>query len=274
MDAVKPIRSFKADFLNVRVYGSSVALGRAASDIVSAELASAIRENGSANLVLATGASQFAFLDALKADRSVVWPRITVFHLDEYLGMSDQHPASFRKYLRERILDEVHPAAVHFLKGDAADAEAETARYEAILKSHPIHVACIGIGENGHIAFNDPAMADFNDPRLVKIVELDDACRRQQLGEGWFNTLDEVPVQALSWTIPAIMNCRVISCAVPERRKANAVLNTLHGPIQTACPASILRRHPNAHLFLDSESAGLLPKTDLNRFTRTMENRP
>jgi glucosamine-6-phosphate deaminase len=258
MDAVKPDLSFKTDSLNVHVHESGAALGRAASDFTAVELNTAVRKHGSANLILATGASQFAFLDAFKKDRSVDWPRITVFHLDEYRGMSDRHPASFRKYLRERILDEVRPEAVHFLQGDAPDAEAETARYEALLKGHPVHVACIGIGENGHIAFNDPAVADFDDPRLVKVVDLDEACRRQQLGEGWFRTFDDVPAQALSLTIPAIMNCNVISCAVPDRRKAEAVRNALRGPIHTACPASILRRHPNAHLFLDRESAGLL----------------
>jgi glucosamine-6-phosphate deaminase len=258
MNPVKPARSFKADSLNVHVHESGAALGRAASDFAAAELDFVIRKHGSANLILATGASQFAFLDAFKKDRSVDWPKITVFHLDEYRGMSERHPASFRKYLRERILDGVRPAAVHFLEGDAGDAEAETVRYEALLKGHPVHVACIGIGENGHIAFNDPAVADFQDPRLVKVVDLDAACRRQQLGEGWFRTFDEVPAQALSLTIPAIMNSRAIGCAVPDRRKAEAVRNALVGPIHTACPASILRRHPNAHLFLDLESASLI----------------
>jgi glucosamine-6-phosphate deaminase len=256
---VKPVIAFSADSLKVGVYESGAALGRAASDFTASELDSAVRKFGSANLILATGASQFAFLEALKKDRSVDWPRITVFHLDEYRGMSDRHPASFRKYLRERILDEVRPSAVHFLSGDAPDAEAETARYEALLKGHPVHVACIGIGENGHIAFNDPAVADFQDPRLVKIVGLDEACRRQQLGEGWFRTLDDVPAQALSLTIPAIMRSRVISCAVPDLRKAAAVRDALLGPIHPACPASILRRHPNARLFLDLQSASLLP---------------
>jgi glucosamine-6-phosphate deaminase len=258
MDSVKPVRSFKADSLNVHVHESAAALGRAASDFAAGELNFAIRKHGSANLILATGASQFNFLDAFKKDGSVDWPKVTVFHLDEYMGMSESHPASFRKYLRERILDEVRPAEVHFLKGDAADAEAEAVRYEALLNGRPVHVACIGIGENGHIAFNDPAAADFNDPRLVKVVDLDEACRRQQLGEGWFQTLEEVPARALSLTIPAVMNCRAISCAVPDRRKAQAVRSALLGPIVTACPAGILRRHPNARLFLDGESASLL----------------
>jgi glucosamine-6-phosphate deaminase len=259
LNLIHPVRSFKAESLDVSVYNDDVSLGRAAADYASNELAAAVRENGSVNLILATGASQFEFLEAFKNDRSVDWSKITVFHLDEYKGMSSQHPASFRKYLRERILDEVRPAQVHFLEGDAADAEAEAARYEALLKNRLIHLACIGIGENGHIAFNDPAVADFNDARLVKVVQLDDACRRQQLGEGWFKTFDEVPTHALSLTIPAIMSCRIISCVVPHQRKAQAVRNALLGPIHTGCPASILRKHPRTHLFLDRESAGLLP---------------
>lgn len=174
--------------------------------------------------------------------------------------MSDQHPASFRKYLRERILDEVKPAEVNYLAGDAQDIEAVTMRYENLLKTHPIDLACIGIGENGHIAFNDPAVADFNDPRLVKVVELDDACRRQQLGEGWFPTLEDVPREALSLTIPAIMSSKVISCVVPDKRKAAAVYNALYGPVSIACPASILRKHSAVTLFLDLLSAAELDK--------------
>ncbi|MGA2177458.1 MAG: glucosamine-6-phosphate deaminase [Verrucomicrobiota bacterium] len=249
---------FKSDSLFVEVYHTDRLLGCAASDFVAAELASAVQKNGAASLILATGASQFTFLDAFKKDRSVDWGKITVFHLDEYRGMSERHPASFRRYLRERVLDEVRPAKIHFLAGDAKDIGKETLRYENLLKSAHIDVACIGIGENGHIAFNDPAVADFDDRRLVKVVELDEACRRQQLGEGWFRSLDEVPIHALSLTIPAIMNSKVLSCVVPDRRKAKAVLNTLCDPISTACPATILRKHPRAHLFLDRNSASLL----------------
>ena len=241
--------------LTVRIFDTSQEAGQSAAEFVAERLRAAISRNSKANLILATGASQFDFLASFKGDKSVEWSKITVFHLDEYKGMSDQHPASFRKYLRERILDEVKPATVHLLEGDARDIEAETRRYEDLLRSHPVDVACIGIGENGHIAFNDPAVADFDDPRLVKVVELDEACRRQQLGEGWFKILNDVPAQALSLTIPAIMNCRTISCVVPDARKARAVNATINGPINTACPASILRRHKDAVLFLDSHSA-------------------
>ena len=257
MSPTDPIKTFKKDNLNVAVYDTDQSMGCAASQLVTQKLQDAIAAKGKAHLILATGASQFTFLAAF-SQATLDWSKITVFHLDEYKGLSNQHPASFRKYLQERILDQVKPAKIHLLAGDAADVEAETQRYEALLKTHPIDVACIGIGENGHIAFNDPPVADFADPRLVKIVDLDEACRRQQTGEGWFATIDDVPQQALSLTIPAIMNCRTISCVVPDQRKAEAVSKTLNDPITTACPATILRQHPDTTLFLDRHSAGEL----------------
>ena len=171
------------------------------------------------------------------------------------MGLSEEHPASFRKYLHERIIDHVQPGDAYFLNGDTENLQAEIKRYEQLLASHPIDVACIGIGENGHIAFNDPPVADFEDPRRVKVVQLDEKSRRQQVGEGWFDTLDEVPEQALSLTIPAIMQSTMISCVVPDQRKADAVYDTLYGPVSTDCPASILRTHPEATLFLDQYSA-------------------
>ena len=247
------IKEFKVECLNVAVYDSDQSMSRAAARLVTRNLQATIAAKGRANLILATGASQFTFLAAFSRE-TLDWSKITVFHLDEYRGLSDQHPASFRKYLRERILDQVQPAQVHLLAGDAPDVEKETQRYEALLKSHPVDVACIGIGENGHIAFNEPPVADFADPRLVKVVDLDEACRRQQTGEGWFATLADVPKQALSLTIPAIMNCQTISCVVPDQRKAEAVGKTLYDPITTACPATVLRRHLDTTLFLDSES--------------------
>jgi len=254
---METVQTFKVEKLQVQVYQSKPALADAAAVWVSALLDEAIREKGKANLILATGASQFELVESLKK-KAIEWKLITVFHLDEYKGMAITHPASFRKYLKERILDEVQPAQVHLLNGDSADVEAEIKRYESLLAANEIDVACIGIGENGHIAFNDPAVADFQDPRLVKVVDLDEACRRQQLGEGWFPTLADVPTQALSLTIPAIMRCRAISCVVPDQRKAAAVRAALYGPIETACPASILRTHSRARLFLDSHSSSLI----------------
>ncbi len=255
------ITQFNKDKLNIFVFEDSEELGQAAALSVSKNLQAAIDKKGFANLILATGASQFSFLTRLQK-QEISWNKITVFHLDEYKDISESHPASFRKYLKERILQIVQPATVYFINGDARDSDAEVMRYEELLKKHPIDVACIGIGENGHIAFNDPPVADFNDPKLVKVVELDEACRNQQLGEGWFSSLDEVPTHALSLTIPAIMSCKTISCVVPDERKADAVYYTLNDPITTKCPATILRRHPDAFLYLDKYSASKILKTD------------
>ena len=251
-------KRLKIDQLEVKVYLSKEEVGQAAAEYVADTLNDAIEKQGKATVILATGASQFEFLDALRS-KSVDWSKITAFHLDEYKDMSIEHPASFRKYLKERILDEVNPAQVYFLLGDAADIKAEVERYEALLKQHEIDIACIGIGENGHLAFNDPPVADFNDPKLVKVVRLDEACRRQQLGEGWFPTLDDVPTHALSLTLPAILRCRTISCVVPDERKAKAVHDALYGEISTVCPASVLRRHDKTVLWLDEKAAGLIP---------------
>ncbi|MCK0147155.1 glucosamine-6-phosphate deaminase [Arenibacter sp. F26102] len=247
-------KTLKVDNLEVAVYEEPITMGKAAADFVQKKLTEAIASKGSANLILATGASQFKFLEALK-ERDIDWQKITVFHLDEYKDISDTHPASFRKYLKDRILDDVKPKKVYLLNGNAEDIETELNQYSEALKKHPIDIACIGIGENGHIAFNDPDVADFNDPKLVKLVTLDEACRNQQLGEGWFPSFDDVPKQALTLTITAILNCKSISCVVPDERKAQAVHNTLYHEINTECPATILRRHDDTKLFLDKASA-------------------
>jgi glucosamine-6-phosphate deaminase len=245
---------FTKDNLKVKIFPDKNEMGKAAAESVAKRLSKTIAEKRFANLILATGASQFEFLEHLQKQK-IDWKKITVFHLDEYKGMAITHPASFRKYLKERILDKVQPKKVYYLEGDAKDIDAEVQRYEELLKSYPVDVACIGIGENGHIAFNDPPVANFNDPKLVKVVELDEACRKQQLGEGWFPTFDDVPTHALSLTISAIMRCKHISCVVPDKRKAEAVKNTLFGEISTECPATILRKHPETVLFLDQNSA-------------------
>lgn len=253
----KPKNEFQKDLLKVKIYEETKQMGEAAADFVAEKLGAAIQQKGKANLILATGASQFTFLDALKT-RNIEWEKITVFHLDEYKDLSIQHPASFRKYLKERILDEVKPGKVYLINGDAENLEEEVKAYENLLKSHPVDVACIGIGENGHIAFNDPPVADFNDPLWVKVVELDHGCRMQQLGEGWFPTLEDVPKEAVSLTITAIMNCKTISCVVPDERKSQAVFDTVNSEISTTCPATILRKHPDTVLFLDAPAASKL----------------
>ncbi|SHF66051.1 glucosamine-6-phosphate deaminase [Arenibacter palladensis] len=250
-------KSFQIENLSVKIYGQKKEMGAAAADYVTRKLKDAIEKKGRANLILATGASQFSFLEELQT-KEIDWGKITVFHLDEYKGISESHPASFRKYLKERILNKVAPKKIYFLNGDAANLQLEIQNYEEALKAHPIDIACIGIGENGHIAFNDPVVADFKDPKLVKVVELDEACRNQQLGEGWFPTFADVPKEAVTLTISAIMNCKAISCVVPDERKAQAVYNSLYGDISTSCPASILRTHPETVLFLDKASASLI----------------
>ena len=250
-------KSFQIENLSVKIYGQTKEMGAAAADYVTRKLKDAIEKKGRANLILATGASQFSFLEALQT-KEIDWQKITVFHLDEYKGIWESHPASFRKYLKERILNKVAPKKIYFLNGDAANLQLEIKNYEEALQAHPIDIACIGIGENGHIAFNDPAVADFKDPKLVKVVELDEACRNQQLGEGWFPTFADVPKEAVTLTITAIMNCKAISCVVPDERKAQAVYNSLYGDISTSCPASILRTHPETVLFLDKASASLI----------------
>ncbi len=248
---------FKKDQLIVKVFNTPYSLASQAAALVKEKLDEVIAQKGQARIVLATGASQFSYYEEL-IHCDIDWKKITVFHLDEYLGLPENHPASFRKYLKDRILDVVKPAAIHFLRGDAPEPEEECERYAGLLEEDDINLACIGIGENGHIAFNDPPVADFNDKKLVKIVELDQDCRKQQLGEGWFRSIEEVPTHALSLTIPAIMKSKWISCVVPEIRKAPAVKKTLEGPIDENCPASILRTHPDAVLFLDNNSSSLI----------------
>lgn len=253
-------RTLTVDSLAVQVYNTKETMGEAAAEFVAGNIQSVLEEKEQVNLMLATGASQFAFLDAFKRIDSVDWSRITTFHLDEYIGIRSDHKASFRKYLHDRIIDEVQPKEAYFLNGDAPDIAEEIKRYEQLLKSNPIDVACIGIGENGHIAFNDPPIADFDDPQLVKIVELDHKSRQQQVGEGWFGSLEEVPEQALTLTIPAILQSDVISCVVPDERKAQAVRDALYGPVSTDCPASVLRTHSDTVLFLDEHSASELDR--------------
>ena len=228
-----------------------------------ADGATLIREasarRGRANIILATGVSQFEVLAELVAAEGIDWGRITMFHLDEYLGMPISHPASFRKFLKERFVDRLPrpPGAFHYLDGEA-DALAECGRVGAILAGHPIDVAFIGIGENGHLAFNDPP-ADFRTDEPYLVVELDEACRRQQLGEGWFATLDDVPRAAISMSIRQILRSAAIICSVPDRRKAEAVSAAVEGPVTPEVPASILQEHARATIYLDRESASSLP---------------
>ena len=242
--------------MEIRVFDTKSELGRAAATRAAAVIADALARGGSARVIAATGASQFEFLDALTAAASVDWSRVEMFHLDEYVGIRDTHPASFRRYLRERIVERVHPKAFHFLAGDAADVAAECRRVGALLERAPVDVAFVGIGENGHLAFNDPP-ADFTTEEPYLVVELDEACRKQQLGEGWFKTLDDVPRRAISMSVRQILKAREILCIVPDARKASAVRDCLDGPVSPLHPSSILQTHPRATLYLDRDSAAL-----------------
>jgi len=249
---------FRAGDLQVEVFSSKAEASREAAAVAADILRRGIARRGRARMVVSTGNSQFDFIEALVAAADLDWSAIEAFHLDEYAGMPMTHPASFRLWLKTRLADRVPLRAMYYLNGDAPDLEAEGRRYGALLAEAPIDAGFIGIGENGHIAFNDPAVADFADPLAVKTVHLDDACRRQQVGEGHFASIADVPERALSLTCPTIMGMTNLICCVPELRKARAVRDTIEGPISTSCPASILGTHGSARLFLDAESASLL----------------
>jgi glucosamine-6-phosphate deaminase len=251
--------AFWVDDLEVRVFRTEAELGAAAATDAAAAIRSAVDQRNRANVMFATGNSQFAFLDALTARDDVPWDRITGFHMDEYVGMHDTHPASFARYMRERITDVVHPAAFHYVNG-MNNASVECARYSELLRAHPLDLCCLGVGENGHLAFNDPPFADFEDTVDVKEVELDDASRHQQVGEGHFASIDDVPRTAITVTIPALLRATRVLAVVPEARKAVAVQTALDGPIATNCPASVLRRTSQATLFLDLASAAHVSK--------------
>jgi glucosamine-6-phosphate deaminase len=245
------------DELEVRTFATVDQLAVSAADDAAACMAVAISERGRANVMLATGNSQLVFLEQLTV-RDVDWAKVNVFHMDEYVGIGADHSASFALYIRERVVEKVHPGSAYLMDG-TNDVDAEIARYTKLLSDHPLDLVCLGIGENGHLAFNDPPVADFNDPVAVKEVELDAACRQQQVGEGHFPDIDAVPRTALTATIPTLLGARRVLAIVPERRKAEAVHTALKGPIDTKCPASILRHTSHATLFLDASSAALLP---------------
>ncbi len=255
-----PVWQGRYDRLDVEVYPDRRAMGRAAAAAAAGAMQRLLRRHGRIRAVFAAAPSQEEFLAALTATPNLPWDRVVAFHLDEYVGLPAHAPQRFATWLGPRLFDRVPFAAVHRIDGGAADPEGECARYARLLRLEPPHLACIGVGENGHLAFNDPPVADFEDPVAVKVVELDERCRTQQVHDGCFPTLDAVPRRAITLTIPAIMAARAIICTVPAPSKAEAVAAALRGPIATACPASVLRRHLSARLFLDPDSAGrLLP---------------
>lgn len=252
-------KCFRKDHLMVKVYENKNSMGKAAAEEAAKILVDAIKEKGKATFIAATGASQFEFLENLTSISSIDWSKTTMFHLDEYIGFPETHPASFGKYLKEKLINKVHPGNVYLIKGDAKSPELECERLGKIIIQKEIDVAFVGIGENGHLAFNDPP-ADFDTKKPYLVVELDDACRKQQLGEGWFKSFDEVPKRAISMSIEQIMKSKKIICTVPDKRKAKAVKNCLEEEISPLCPASILRKHPQVYFYLDKNSASLINK--------------
>lgn len=242
----------------IKVFESKIAAGAAAAEAAASSLARALQERETARLIVATGNSQLETVKCLAQALDIDWRRVEVFHMDEYAGIPAEHPASFRRWIKEKLVDIVRPGRVHYIEGNAASLQDECARYGDLISAAPIDVCLLGIGENGHLAFNDPHSADFSDPLIMKIVTLDDVSRRQQVGEGHFPAFADVPAQALTLTIPELMRSGHIVCSVPERRKAEAVENAVHGPITTRCPASLLRTHPRAEIYLDTDSASRL----------------
>ena len=243
--------------MKVKVFDSKRELGAAAARDAAEIIRAAIDERGEARVVAATGASQFQFLDALAGEAGIEWGKVTFFHLDEYVGLPESHPASFRKYLKERLDGRVLPGAFHFIDGEAPDPRAECRRLGELISRREVDAAFVGIGENGHLAFNDPP-ADFETEEPYLVVELDEACRRQQVGEGWFNSLDEVPGRAISMSVRQILKARHVICVAPDARKAPAVKDCLESGVSPHHPASALQRHEGATVYLDRESASLL----------------
>jgi glucosamine-6-phosphate deaminase len=254
----RAVRRFQADDLDVRVYAELEDLAADAALEVNGLLRGAIKEKDSAAVILATGNSQIQFLKKLVALEGVDWRKVTLFHMDEYLGIEASHKASFRKYLRERVETLVRPKVFHYIDGEADLPLDECERYVSLLRAQEIDLCCLGIGENGHIAFNDPPVARFSEKHFIKLVKLDDPCKMQQVREGHFPSLEAVPPFAYTLTIPALCSARRMICIAPEKRKAEAVKNALRGPVGTACPASILRKQKQCTLLLDNDSAALL----------------
>lgn len=243
--------------MEIIVSQNSIELGEKAGKSAAEKIKKTIAENEQANIILATGSSQFETLSNLLKDTAIDWSKVNMFHLDEYIGLSDIHQASFRKYLRERFITQVPALMSYTLINGEAVIEEELKRISEKISQHPIDVALVGIGENGHLAFNDPP-ADFNTELPYIVVDLDTACRQQQLNEGWFNSLAEVPQKAISMSIKQIMQSRSIVCSVPDQRKAEAVRNTIRQVVSPLFPASILQNHPDCELYLDIDSASLV----------------
>jgi glucosamine-6-phosphate deaminase len=250
------ILNTKAGLLPVSIYETNEVMGKAAALEAAEIIQTAVEEKGTANIIIATGNSQLTFLEALRELPGIDWSKVTIFHMDEYIDLPQGHPASFPTFLHRHLLDYIpEPAAFYPVVARAGQLETDCAEYTSLLHDHPADLCAMGIGENGHIAFNDPPFAEFDDPVWVKVIRLDEKSRKQQVGEGHFSGLDEVPTHAITLTIPALLSADRVLCIVPEERKAEAVYETINGPITESCPASILREKAHVHLYLDADAA-------------------
>ncbi|MDD6312867.1 MAG: glucosamine-6-phosphate deaminase [Firmicutes bacterium] len=248
------IKEFSKDKLKVKIFDTRDSMGACAASECAAKMKELLNQKSEINMIFAAAPSQNEFLKSLYTDPEIDFTRINAFHMDEYVGLEKDAPQGFGNFLRDRIFSKAPFKSVTYLNGLAEDIDAECERYSALLREHPIDIVCMGIGENGHIAFNDPPVADFNDKKLVKVVELDDICRQQQVNDGCFAKFDDVPTHALSLTVPMLFSGDYLFCMVPAATKANAVYDTINGDISEKCPASILRKHDNAVLYVDSDS--------------------
>ncbi len=252
---------FAKDKLTVRIFRNRADMGAAAAAAVSARIQNLLRNQAEVNIILGSAPSQNEFMDGLAADPAIDWKRIRAFHMDEYIGLSPEDASSFGYYLKKRLFEKVAPKSVFFIDGKAADLQAECRRYAGLLREHPTDISCLGVGENGHIAFNDPHVALFQDPVLVKVVQMDEPCRLQQVHDRCFERLELVPTQAITLTVPALIEARHVFCVVPARAKANAILHMLQDEVSEKCPASVLRTKEGSVLFLDPDSSEQIRKT-------------
>ena len=252
------MKKFKRDKLFVEVYDSRADMGAAAARDVCAKIRELLKTKSEINMIFAAAPSQNEVLASLAADKSVEWSKINAYHMDEYVGLSPTAPQGFGNFLREHLFGRVPFKSVSYIDPSATDAEAEAERYGALLREHPADIVVMGIGENGHIAFNDPPVADFCDKKTAKVVPLDEICRRQQVNDGCFEKITDVPTHAITLTVPTLVGAPHLFCIVPAKTKARAVKQTLDGEIGEHCPATALRRHESAKLYLDPDSASLI----------------
>ena len=250
--------SFQKDHLEVFIFPDRRTMGYSVAADVAATMRTILSQKQELNMIFAAAPSQNEFLEALCAEKDIDWKRVNAFHMDEYVGLPADAPQGFGNFLKERIFDKLPFRTVNYLNGNHPQPEEECERYTSLLLQNPIDIVCLGIGENGHVAFNDPHVANFNDPVWVKIVDLDETCRTQQVNDGCFSSIDEVPVYALSLTVPTLMSGRYLFSIVPTRRKAWAIYHTVNDPVSETIPATCLRTHENSKLYIDVDSASML----------------